>query len=36
VTIGTLRRKLAPQVGPSSDDQPVETVVGVGYRLRTL
>jgi DNA-binding response OmpR family regulator len=35
VTIGTLRRKLAPQVGPSSDDQPVETVVGVGYRLRT-
>jgi DNA-binding response OmpR family regulator len=34
VTIGTLRRKLAPEAGPGSQEQPVETVVGVGYRLR--
>ncbi len=30
VTVGTLRRKLAG----TDDDQPIETVVGVGYRLR--
>lgn len=34
VTIGTLRRKLAPSVRPDSPDQPLETVAGVGYRLR--
>jgi DNA-binding response OmpR family regulator len=35
VTIGTLRRKLAPQAAPNSADQPLETVVGAGYRLRS-
>jgi DNA-binding response OmpR family regulator len=34
VTVGTLRRKLAPAVSPDSREQPLETVVGVGYRLR--
>jgi DNA-binding response OmpR family regulator len=34
VTIGTLRRKLAPAVLPDAAEQPLETVVGVGYRLR--
>jgi DNA-binding response OmpR family regulator len=32
VTISNLRRKLA--TGPA-DDQPIETVIGVGYRLRS-
>ncbi|MFL5794986.1 MAG: winged helix-turn-helix domain-containing protein, partial [Actinomycetota bacterium] len=30
VTVMTLRRKLAE----AGDDQPIETVVGRGYRLR--
>ncbi|CAN5651693.1 response regulator transcription factor [soil metagenome] len=30
VTVGTLRRKL----DPSGDDQPIETLIGQGYRLR--
>jgi DNA-binding response OmpR family regulator len=37
VTVGTLRRKLAaatPAAPDESDDQPIETVVGAGYRLR--
>jgi DNA-binding response OmpR family regulator len=35
VTVGTLRRKLAQATGGSDlDDQPIETVVGAGYRLR--
>ena len=32
VTISNLRRKLATG---SSDDQPIETVIGIGYRLRS-
>jgi len=35
VTIGTLRRKLAPAAPPDSPQQPIETVVGAGYRLRS-
>lgn len=36
VTVGTLRRKLAQATGGSDlDDQPIETVVGAGYRLRS-
>jgi DNA-binding response OmpR family regulator len=37
VTVGTLRRKLAAATAAApdeSDDQPIETVVGAGYRLR--
>lgn len=35
VTVGTLRRKLAQATGGSDmEDQPIETVVGAGYRLR--
>ncbi len=34
VTIGTLRRKLERASGPDAD-QPIETVVGAGYRLRS-
>ena len=35
VTVGTLRRKLAQAAGGHDlDDQPIETVVGAGYRLR--
>jgi DNA-binding response OmpR family regulator len=37
VTVGTLRRKLAAAgagEADGSDDQPIETVVGAGYRLR--
>ena len=37
VTVGTLRRKLAAATAEApdeSDDQPIETVVGAGYRLR--
>lgn len=35
VTVGTLRRKLAVAGGGEGlDDQPIETVVGAGYRLR--
>ena len=33
VTIGTLRRKLALAIGDNPDDQPIDTVVGAGYRL---
>ncbi len=32
VTVGTLRRKLTEATG---EDQPIDTVVGAGYRLRT-
>jgi DNA-binding response OmpR family regulator len=32
VTISNLRRKLAAS---GADDQPIETVVGIGYRLRS-
>ncbi len=36
VTVGTLRRKLAVAGGGEGlDDQPIETVVGAGYRLRS-
>ena len=36
VTVGTLRRKLAQATGGSDlGDQPIETVVGAGYRLRS-
>lgn len=34
VTVGTLRRKL-DQAGGESAPQPIETVVGAGYRLRS-
>jgi DNA-binding response OmpR family regulator len=35
VTVGTLRRKIAQAIGGHDlDDQPIETVVGAGYRLR--
>jgi DNA-binding response OmpR family regulator len=34
VTVGTLRRKLAPTARPDALEQPIETVVGAGYRLR--
>jgi DNA-binding response OmpR family regulator len=34
VTVGTLRRKLAPASRPDAPDQPIETVIGAGYRLR--
>lgn len=33
VTVGTLRRKLAA-AGAADDEQPIETVIGAGYRLR--
>ncbi len=37
VTIGTLRRKLARAGGHDDrDDQPIETVVGAGYRLSSM
>ena len=32
VTISNLRRKL---VSTSNDGQPIETVIGIGYRLRS-
>lgn len=36
VTVGTLRRKLAQSTGGSDlEDQPIETVVGAGYRLHS-
>lgn len=35
VTVGTLRRKLVEALGDGSEDQPIETVVGAGYRLRS-
>ena len=36
VTVGTLRRKLAQATGGSDlEDQPIDTVVGAGYRLRS-
>ncbi len=34
VTVGTLRRKLEAAVGDDGAPQPIETVVGAGYRLR--
>lgn len=36
VTIGTLRRKLEQAVDGADATQPIETVVGAGYRLRSV
>lgn len=35
VTVGTLRRKLDQAIDDDGRDQPIDTVVGAGYRLRS-
>lgn len=34
VTVGTLRRKLDQAIGDDGSAQPIETIVGAGYRLK--